>query len=340
MASIPQHLAEKVNAIPAKPGIYQMKDADGNIIYIGKSKALKSRVRSYFNREHEWEKIKRMVFHIHDIDFIVTDTHLEAQILECELIKKIRPMYNAQFKNDQKYKYMKIEDDPKMRPITVADERDDRNCFGPYRSKNILLNISKFFENVYPIAKFHGVYVFTYNTLPKSMEKDAFEVNKSCLIEIFKSEECMQKFLSEIENKMKTAALECRFETAVIYRDILSDLKYIYNFSIKKTNSLRQQKILIGEKLEEGYKIFYIANASILFKKKYKRLTRKAIENILGEARALEDDVSQIRDEKSGLDFEHIIRSEIRDKTAKSVLLLDTGYDIDEFISRLRNIKK
>ena len=103
MSRIPQHLKEKIKTIPAKPGIYQMKDLNGNIIYIGKSKVLHSGVKSYFYNEHRHNKIKRMVLHIQDVDVIITDTHLEAQMLECALIKKFKPIYNKQFKNDKNY---------------------------------------------------------------------------------------------------------------------------------------------------------------------------------------------------------------------------------------------
>jgi len=344
LAEVSKHLSEKINLIPAKPGIYQMKDANGNIIYIGKSKTLKTRVKSYFNREHESEKIKRMVFHIKDIDFIITDTHLEAQILECELIKKIRPIYNAQFKNDQKYKYLKIEDHAKVTPIAITDEREGENCFGPYRSRNILLNSVKFFENIYPISKCGDSYAFIYNRLPQPMSTDTFEINKNCLIEILQEEECMLGFLAEIENEMQVAASYFQFETAAVYRDSLSYLKYLYHSSIKKTNHLKGRKILIGEKIEEGYKIFYILNGNILFKKKYKKLTKKAIEKFLKESKELEKNSIQIKNEKSDLDFKHIISTEIRDENTKSVLALDDNYDqgdkhnLDEFINKLKKI--
>lgn len=335
VASIPKHLVEKINAIPAKPGIYQMKDSHGNIIYIGKSKTLKSRVRSYFNREHEWEKIKRMVLHIQDIDIIITDTHLEAQMLECELIKKIKPMYNAQFKNDQKYKCLKIENTFKNRLMVVTDQREDESCFGPYRSKSILLDVIKFFENIYPLSKTREGYEFTYNILPLSINRETFETNRNCLVEIFTVEEHMLTFLTDIENKMKTAAEDFRFETAVIYRDVLAHIKYLHYSNIRRKGDLNTRKILMGEKIEGGYKIFYISNGSIVLKKIYKRVTKEVVERFLIKARALEDRIRQIENEKSSLDFESIIYAEIKDETSKAVLMVGSTYNLEPFIRKL-----
>ncbi len=98
---IPEHLEERIKTIPEKPGVYRMKDKNGNILYVGKSKSLRSRVKSYFYGDHGQDKIKEMVSRIGDIDIITTDTHLEAQVLECELIKKLRPPYNRQIINDR-----------------------------------------------------------------------------------------------------------------------------------------------------------------------------------------------------------------------------------------------
>ena len=80
--------------LPMEPGIYKMIDAKGNVIYIGKSKMLNKRVKTYFANNPNWDKINRMVRLIDDIDFIVTDTHLEARILECSLIKELKPIFN------------------------------------------------------------------------------------------------------------------------------------------------------------------------------------------------------------------------------------------------------
>ena len=339
MSKIPEHLIEKIESIPTKPGIYQMKDIDGNIMYIGKSKTLKSRVKSYFYTEHKWKKIKKMVFHIHDIDFIVTDTHLEAQILECALIKKIKPIYNTQFKNDKKYMYLKIENYNRFKPMAIVREREGENCFGPYKSKNILSDVILFFEKIVPITKSNDSYEFTYKTLPQPMDKETFKKNKESLMEIFSEKKWLSEFLSEIEKNMMEAALGFQFETASIYRDMLGYIKYLFDHNTKGTSHLRTSNVLLGERIEEGYKIFYIANDRILLKKKFTKLTRDTIHDFLRQANEREENGSFIKNEKRDLDFRSIINTEIRDQISKSILFIDTNYDLDEFINKLIKVE-
>lgn len=216
MSNIPRHLDEIINTIPNKPGIYQMKDIEGNIIYIGKSKTLKKRVKSYFYTTHKFEKINKMVFSIHDISFITTDTHLEAQILECALIKKIKPIYNSQFKNHKKYNYLKVENFNRFKPLAIVNEREGENCFGPYRSRNTLLEIIEIFKNIYPITKYEDDYEFTYKILPQPMKKETFENNKQYLIEILSIAECMMNFINRLEKKISESASKLHFEKASI----------------------------------------------------------------------------------------------------------------------------
>ncbi|MBM7616230.1 GIY-YIG nuclease family protein [Alkaliphilus hydrothermalis] len=339
MRKVPYDLVEKINAIPVAPGVYQMKDFQGNIIYIGKSKNLKSRVKSYFNREHDWNKIKRMVFHIHDIDYIVTDTHLEAQMLECSLIKSLKPIYNAQFKNEQKYKYIKVEGYNPCKILSMVDEREEANCFGPYRSKNILLNIINFFHHIYPITKCAAAYEFNYNVLPKAITKDFFVQNRECLVEILSKKEILQLFILVIEEKMKIAAKEEQYEIASIYRDIIPNMKYLFTSKSEGDHShLINRRILLGEKILEGYKIFYISNDRIIHKKKYKRLSSKFIEGFLNEGRRLEESAYDIKSEKSQLDYRAIISGELKNVDCKHMTVIDDQFDSLLFIRNLKGL--
>lgn len=128
------NLKEKIDNLPKTPGIYMMKDKYGDVIYVGKSKKLKERVKSYFvNSKNHSRKVKRMVKNIEDLDVILTDTELDALILECEMIKKIRPMYNQLLKNHENYSYIKINKNIKYPYIEVSKEiEDDSLYFGPY----------------------------------------------------------------------------------------------------------------------------------------------------------------------------------------------------------------
>ena len=126
-------LKEKIESLPKTPGIYMMKDKYGDIIYVGKSKKLKERVKSYFvNSKNHSRKVKRMVNNICDIDFILTDTELDALLLECEMIKKIRPMYNKLMKNHENYSYIKINKNIDYPYLQVVKEIDDNSEYsGP-----------------------------------------------------------------------------------------------------------------------------------------------------------------------------------------------------------------
>ena len=128
------NLKEKIDNLPKTPGIYRMKDKYGDVIYVGKSKKLKERVKSYFvNSKNHSRKVKRMVKNIEDLDVILTDTELDALILECEMIKKIRPMYNQLLKNHENYSYIKINKNIKYPYIEVSKEIEDYSLyFGPY----------------------------------------------------------------------------------------------------------------------------------------------------------------------------------------------------------------
>lgn len=131
-----EYLREKANKLPLTPGVYQMKDTGGKIIYIGKAKALKNRVSSYFRAvESHNAKTYRLVQNIHDFDFIVTQTELDALVLEASLIKLYSPKYNILLKDDKGYNYIKVSGGEYPR-LTYALQTDDINAeyIGPYTS--------------------------------------------------------------------------------------------------------------------------------------------------------------------------------------------------------------
>ncbi|MGL5767508.1 MAG: GIY-YIG nuclease family protein, partial [Sarcina sp.] len=108
----------QLKVLPDKPGVYQMKNSLGEIIYVGKAKILKNRVRQYFqNSKNHPEKVKKMVANIAEFEYIVTDSEIEALLLECTLIKKFKPKYNILLKDDKYYPFIKItvqEDYPRV----------------------------------------------------------------------------------------------------------------------------------------------------------------------------------------------------------------------------------
>lgn len=201
MSKYPKDLKEKINAFPTKPGIYKMLDSENRIIYIGKSISLKNRVKSYFVKNHKWEKVEKMVSLIDDIEYIVTDTHLEAVLLECELIKKIKPIFNAQLKNHEKYVYLKIEDYNIHNSLSIVSNREE-NSHGPFRSKSTLMEFIGQLKNLYPIVKDSSGYRFSYELLPISMDRDGFEKNKESLEEILLEEDKMALFMGQLDKEM------------------------------------------------------------------------------------------------------------------------------------------
>ncbi|MBY0155549.1 GIY-YIG nuclease family protein [Cytobacillus firmus] len=133
------NLPDKVKNLPLTPGVYLMKDSQGQILYVGKAKNLKNRVQSYFrNSTQHSPKIKKLVKHLRDFDYILTDTEFEAFMLECQLIKSIKPLYNRMMKSPQSFIYISISLTGKHRKIDIAYnpiENDGKVYFGPFTSR-------------------------------------------------------------------------------------------------------------------------------------------------------------------------------------------------------------
>ena len=129
-----QRLRDKANSLPSVPGVYIMKDADGNIIYVGKSKKLKNRVTTYFTGNNHTPKTTRMVSLVEDFDYIVCKTEIEALTLENVLIKRHMPKYNIRLKDSKSYPYIKVTNEEYPRLFVTRDRRSDRaSYYGPYQ---------------------------------------------------------------------------------------------------------------------------------------------------------------------------------------------------------------
>ena len=130
------YLRDKTSKLTSSPGCYIMKDAGGKIIYIGKAKNLRNRVTSYFRKAQDHlPKVAKMVTHVNDYDFIVTDSEFEALVLECSLIKQYSPKYNILLKDDKGYSYIRVTNEPYPRLQSVLQKYDDgAEYIGPYTS--------------------------------------------------------------------------------------------------------------------------------------------------------------------------------------------------------------
>ena len=148
------NIEEELKKLPASPGVYLMHDASEEIIYVGKAISLKNRVRQYFQASRKrTAKIDQMVSHISYFEYIVTDSELEALILECNLIKEHRPRYNTMLKDDKTYPYIKVtvgEDYPRI--LFSRDMKKDKSrYFGPYTSAGAVKDTIELLRKIYHI---------------------------------------------------------------------------------------------------------------------------------------------------------------------------------------------
>ena len=146
------NIEEELKKLPGEPGVYIMHDEHDNIIYVGKAISLKNRVRQYFqsSRNHT-EKIKQMVKHVSYFEYIITDSELEALVLECNLIKEHQPKYNTMLKDDKTYPYIKVTlQEAYPRVLFSRDMKKDKSkYFGPYTSAGAVKDTIELLQKIY-----------------------------------------------------------------------------------------------------------------------------------------------------------------------------------------------
>lgn len=255
---------KKLEQIPELPGIYQMLDFKGNIIYIGKSKCLKKRVHSYFVKSPVWEKAKKMAPLIYDINYIVTDTHLEAMLLECEMIKTIKPYFNAAMKNDERYVYLTVSGEKRGRILKATCDRQEVS-YGLFRSRSRLQDFIDSMENLYPITEKRKKLHFEYHFIPIKLTEEAREETLGVLKKIFSVPETMQEFVEMLEKKMKKAAKEEKFETALKYRNLLENVGYIRK-NLREYGEWMNRQMIYMETTCKGKKYFFVDHGMVVYK--------------------------------------------------------------------------
>lgn len=219
-------IRHKLALLPDLPGCYLMKNREGTIIYVGKAKILKNRVRSYFTGSHDG-KTQRLVTDIRDFEYIVTGSNMEALILECNLIKKYYPRYNVLLKDDKTFPYIKITNElhPRLE-VTRKIVKDKAKYFGPYPNGYAAQQTKKLLDRMYPLRKCNVMpkEVCLYYHMGQCLAPCVQEIDQSSYDEITSE---IQKFLSggheeikkELERKMQEAAEELYFERAKELRD-------------------------------------------------------------------------------------------------------------------------
>lgn len=233
-----EELTEKLLHLPDKPGVYLMKDASGRIIYVGKAIVLKNRVRSYFqsSRNHS-VKVKTMVQRIHDLEYIVTGSELEALILECNLIKKHRPQYNVRLKDDKSYPYIKVtllERFPRVF-ITRSVKKDGARYFGPFTSSTAVHETLALLQKLFPLRscrtlearrpclEFHIKRCLAPCTGKVDEEMYLRMIRSVCLFLEGRSQDVVEK----LRQDMLEAAETLEFEEAAILRNQLQAVEKI-----------------------------------------------------------------------------------------------------------------
>lgn len=308
MYEVSARIKDRVNSLHQSPGIYKFFDSYGNIIYVGKSKRLKDRVNSYFRGE-KIGKIKKMISVTKDIEVEYYDTHIEAMLRECSLIKELKPYFNRQFKNHSRYLYFNIEDKKINTPITISELRKSKS-YGPFRSRTMLDKLINSFENIYPLTIKNKEYIFEYKVVPKIMTEDEFNINKCILTNLFERDSNLVKFINKLEEKMHSHAAKVEYEQSIYYRDFIEILKWV-----RKNNNLYKDlsslPILLRIPVEDKIKLFFVYRGLIINKSQLDCFSKKEVSDFIKTSKnLLTKDFSNI-DEKELLDYMSIIYSEI-----------------------------
>ncbi|MHA4766344.1 excinuclease ABC subunit UvrC [Bacillus altitudinis] len=219
-------IKEKLSVLPDQPGCYLMKDRQNTIIYVGKAKVLKNRVRSYFTGSHD-AKTQRLVSEIEDFEYIVTSSNIEALILELNLIKKYDPKYNVMLKDDKTYPFIKITNERHPKLIVTRNVKKDKGkYFGPYPNVQAARETKKLLDRLYPLRKCATLpdrvclYYHLGQCLAPCVYDISEETNKQLVDEITRFlNGGHQQIKKELTEKMQEAAEQLEFERAKELRD-------------------------------------------------------------------------------------------------------------------------
>ncbi|MHC1719961.1 MAG: excinuclease ABC subunit UvrC [Clostridiaceae bacterium] len=249
----------QLKVLPEKPGVYIMKNINGAVIYVGKAKILKNRVRQYFqNARTQPEKVRAMIQNISEFEYIVTDTEMEALILECNFIKKFRPRYNILLKDDKHYPFIKItvnEEFPRIY-ITRVLSKDGAKYFGPFTDASAVHETMELIKKIFPIRSCR-------KTITASAEKARpclnyhidlckapcaglvsraeYDSIVSNVIDLLNGKD--KAILKELHRQMVEASEKLEFEKAAVYRDKLAAVRKI----------TEKQSIITGKFENEDY---------------------------------------------------------------------------------------
>ena len=275
-------IEEELKKLPGQPGVYIMHDAKDAIIYVGKAISLKNRVRQYFQSSRDkTAKIRQMVSKIARFEYIVTDSELEALVLECNLIKEHRPRYNTMLKDDKTYPYIKVTASEEYPRILFSRQmkKDKNKYFGPFTSAGAVKDTIELIRKIYRIRA-------CSRKLPQDMGKD-----RPCLYyHIHQCDAPCQGYISQadyqksvkqavgflngqyepvmkyLEEKMRTASETMEFEKAIEYRDLLDSVRKVAQKQKITSQSMEDRDIIAMAKDERDavVQVFFVRDGKLI----------------------------------------------------------------------------
>ena len=275
-------IEEELKKLPGQPGVYIMHDAKDAIIYVGKAISLKNRVRQYFQSSRDkTAKIKQMVSKIARFEYIVTDSELEALVLECNLIKEHRPRYNTMLKDDKTYPYIKVTASEEYPRILFSRQmkKDKNKYFGPFTSAGAVKDTIELIRKIYRIRA-------CSRKLPQDMGKD-----RPCLYyHIHQCDAPCRGYISQadyqksvkqavgflngqyepvmkyLEEKMRTASETMEFEKAIEYRDLLESVRKVAQKQKITSQSMEDRDIIAMAKDERDavVQVFFVRDGKLI----------------------------------------------------------------------------
>ena len=236
---------DKLLLVPSKPGCYQMKDSNNNIIYVGKAKNLKKRLSSYFNKI-QTGKTLALVENINDFEYIVTNTEVESLILEISLIKKYNPKYNILLKDDKTYPYIELTNEkyPKLKIIRTKKRKKTKNkLFGPFPNVTSARTTVDIINRIYPLRKCNNMKkdLCLYYHIGECLGYCKYDVNKEKIDEIMKEITNIlngdYKILTKrLEEEMLNSSNNLNYEKALELKNMINDIKITTNKQIIVSN--------------------------------------------------------------------------------------------------------
>ena len=332
MVEVMFNIEEELKKLPAKPGVYIMKDKDDNIIYVGKAISLKNRVRSYFRKTNKTQRILNMVSLIDHFEYIVVDNEAEALILECNLIKQNRPKFNVLLKDDKTYPYIKIDVKSDYPGVFITRKliNDGSKYFGPYANPGAAKEMLDFIKQRYQIRQCKNfkhvdrpcLNYHIKRCLAPCMGYVSKEEYRKQIDEIMDFLDGKQdKVIKDIEKQMKEASERLDFEKAAYLRDKkiaierIGEKQKVANISANNIDVIGMAK----SDLEVCIEIFFVRGSKMIGREHYFFPELKDMDNkeILGGF------IKEYYLEKENIPNKIMLREELEDKEAIEMWLTE-----------------